>query len=57
MLADTASSNKSRAAAVKELATYILSPACAKDKGGDLGFSVIDGEFKKKAESLIARIG
>jgi phosphate transport system substrate-binding protein len=57
MLADTSSSNKSRAAAVKELATYILSPACAKDKGADLGFSVIDGDFKKKAESQIAKIG
>jgi phosphate transport system substrate-binding protein len=57
MLADTSSSNKSRAAAVKELATYILSPACAKDKGADLGFSVIDGAFKKKAESQIAKIG
>jgi len=57
MLADTSSSNKSRAAAVKELATYILSPACAKDQGADLGFSVIDGDFKKKAESQIAKIG
>lgn len=57
MLADTSSSNKSRAAAVKELASFILSPACAKDKGADLGFSVIDGEFKKKAESQIAKIG
>jgi phosphate transport system substrate-binding protein len=57
MLADTSSSNKSRAAAVKELASYILSPACAKDKGDALGFSVIDGDFKKKAESQIAKIG
>jgi len=57
MLADTSSSNKSRAAAVKELASFILSPACAKDKGADLGFSVIDGDFKKKAESQIAKIG
>ena len=57
MLADTAYADKTRAAAVKALATYLLSPTCAKDKGADLGFSVIDGDFKKKAESQIAKIG
>jgi phosphate transport system substrate-binding protein len=57
MLVDTSYTDKTRAAAVKALATYLLSPTCAKDKGSDLGFSVIDGEFKKKAEAQIAKIG
>jgi phosphate transport system substrate-binding protein len=57
MLADTAYPDKTRAAAVKALATYVLSPACAKTAGDALGFSVIDGDFKKKAEAQIAKIG
>jgi phosphate transport system substrate-binding protein len=57
MLVDTAYPDKTRAAAVKALATYVLSPACAKTAGDALGFSVIDGEFKKKAEAQIAKIG
>ncbi len=57
MLVDTAYPDKTRAAAVKALANYVLSPACANDKGAALGFSVIDGEFKKKAEAQIAKIG
>ena len=57
MLADTSYPDKTRAAAVKALATYVLSPACAKTAGDALGFSVIDGEFKKKAEAQIAKIG
>jgi phosphate transport system substrate-binding protein len=57
MLVDTAYPDKTRAAAVKALASFILSPACAKDKGEALGFSVLDGAFKKKAEEQIAKIG
>ena len=57
MLVDTAYPDKTRAAAVKALATYVLSPACAKTAGDALGFSVIDGDFKKKAEAQIAKIG
>lgn len=57
MLADTSYPDKTKAAAVKSLATFILSPACAKDKGAALGFSVLDGEFLKKAQSLVAKIG
>ncbi|CAB4668047.1 unannotated protein [freshwater metagenome] len=57
LLADTAYPDKTRAAAVKALANYVLSPTCAKDKGAALGFSVIDGEFKKKADAQIAKIG
>ena len=57
MLVDTAYPDKTRAAAVKALANYVLSPNCANDKGAALGFSVIDGDFKKKAEAQIAKIG
>lgn len=57
MLADTSYPDKNKAAAVKSLATFLLSPACAKDKGSALGFSVIDGSFLKKAQSLVAKIG
>ena len=57
LLADTAYPDKTKGAAVKALATYLLSPACAKDKGAALGFSVIDGDFLKKAQSQIAKIG
>lgn len=57
MLVDTNYSDKNKAAAVKSLATFILSPACAKDKGEALGFSVLDGAFLKKAQELVAKIG
>ena len=57
MLADTKNPDAAKGKAVKELATYILSTKCAKDAGGDLGFSVLDGSFLKKAQDLIARIG
>jgi phosphate transport system substrate-binding protein len=57
MLVDTAYTDKTKAAAVKSLASFILSPACAKDKGEALGFSVLDGEFLKKAQELVAKIG
>lgn len=57
LLADTAYPDKTKAAAVKSFATYLLSPTCAKDKGGALGFAVIDGAFLKKAQELVAKIG
>ena len=57
MLVDTAYTDKTKAAAVKSLASFILSPACAKDKGEALGFSVLDGAFLKKAQELVAKIG
>ena len=57
MLADTAYTDKTRAAAVKDVATYLLSPACSGDKGAALGFSVIDGALKAKSLALIAKIG
>jgi phosphate transport system substrate-binding protein len=57
MLADTAYPDKSRGAAVKSLASFVISPECAKAVGSDLGFSLIEGPFLKKAEELIAKIG
>ncbi len=57
LLADTKSSDKTKAAAVKEFAEFILSPKCARDAGDALGFSVIDGDFLKKALALVAKIG
>ena len=57
MLVETNYADKTKAAAVKALATHILAPACAKTIGEPLGFSVLDGEFKKKAEAQIAKIG
>ena len=57
MLVDTAYPDKTRAAAVKALANFILSPACAKDKGEALGFAVLDGNFKKKADEMVGKIG
>jgi phosphate transport system substrate-binding protein len=57
MLVETNYADKTKAAAVKALATHILSPACAKTIGEPLGFSVLDGEFRKKAEAQVAKIG
>jgi phosphate transport system substrate-binding protein len=57
MLVDTNYTDKTKAAAVKSLASFILSSACAKDKGEALGFSVLDGAFLKKAQELVAKIG
>jgi phosphate transport system substrate-binding protein len=57
MLVETDYADKTKGAAVKALASFVLSPKCAKDAGEALGFSVLDGEFKKKAEAQIAKIG
>ena len=57
LLADTAYSSKTTANAVKSFANFILSSSCAKDKGADLGFSVIDGGLLKKSQAQIAKIG
>ena len=57
LLADTKYSDKTTAAAVKSFAEFILSPKCARDAGDALGFSVIDGDFLKKALALVAKIG
>jgi phosphate transport system substrate-binding protein len=57
LLADTAYPSKTQAAAVAAYAKYILSPACSLDKGGPLGFSVIDGDLLKKSLAQVAKIG
>jgi phosphate transport system substrate-binding protein len=54
---NTEYSSASTAAAVKELANYILSPACAETIGSDFGFAVITGTAKATAEKMIAQIG
>jgi len=56
LIFDTQYASASTAAAVKELATYILSPACAQTKGAALGFAVITGSAKTNAEKMIAQI-
>lgn len=57
MLADTAYADKTRAAAVKSFATYLMSSKCAKDVGTALGFSLLDGQFLKVATAQVAKIG
>jgi phosphate transport system substrate-binding protein len=57
LLADTKYPDKSKAAAVKEFANFILSPKCSNDVGQDLGFSVVDGDLLKKSLSQVAKIG
>jgi len=57
LLADTAYPDKTRAAAVKAYANFILSPACSLDKGSALGYAVISGDLLKKSQSLVAKIG
>jgi phosphate transport system substrate-binding protein len=55
MLVETSYEDKAKGAAVKELAEYILSPACS---GADpkLGYIVIQGTFLAKAKELIAKM-
>ena len=57
LLADTKYPDKTKAAAVASYAKFILSPACSLDKGGALGFSVIDGDLLKKSLAQVAKIG
>jgi phosphate transport system substrate-binding protein len=57
LLADTNYPDKTKAAAVKSFANFILSPACSLDKGSALGFSVIEGDLLKKSQALVAKIG
>jgi phosphate transport system substrate-binding protein len=57
LLADTNYPDKTVAAAVKEYAKFILSPACSQTVGEALGFSVIDGDLLKKSLAQVAKIG
>jgi phosphate transport system substrate-binding protein len=55
MLVETEYADKARGAAVKQLAEHILSPACA-GVDSKLGFVVLTGSYRDKANSLIARM-
>ena len=57
LLADTAYPDKTRAAAVKAFANFILSPACSLTKGAELGYAVISGDLLTKSQALVAKIG
>jgi phosphate transport system substrate-binding protein len=57
MLFYTDYASASVAAAVKQAAEYILSPACAQTVGAKLGFAVITGSAKTNADKMIAQIG
>jgi len=57
LLADTAYPDKTKAAAVKAYANYVLSTKCSKDVGAALGFSVIDGALLTKSLAQVAKIG
>jgi phosphate transport system substrate-binding protein len=55
MLVETEYKDKAVGAAVKQLAQHILSPACSA-VDPKLGFIVVSGTFKAKAEELLARM-
>ena len=57
MLVNSAYADKTKAAAVKSFAEFLVSPACAKTVGEPLDFTLLDGDFLKKTKELIARIG
>jgi phosphate transport system substrate-binding protein len=55
MLVETEYADKARGAAVKQLAEYIVSPACSGAKPS-LGYVVVSGTFLDKAKSQIAKM-
>ncbi len=55
MLIETSYADKARGAAIKELAEFILSPACSASDP-KLGYVVVQGTFLDKAKSLIAKM-
>ena len=57
MLFYTDYASAATAAAVKQAAEYILSPACAETVGAKLAFAVISGKAKVTADKMIAQIG
>jgi phosphate transport system substrate-binding protein len=54
MLLETSYADKTKGAAVKELAEYFLSPECA-SSAASAGFIAIEGTFLAKAKELLAR--
>ena len=57
MLVDTNYADKSKAAAVKQLATYLMSGDCTGGANASLGYVVIDGKLKQVAETQVKKIG
>ena len=57
MLVDTNYADKTKAAAVKQLATYLASSDCTGGSNASLGYVVIDGKLKAVAEAQIKKIG
>jgi len=57
MLVDTNYADKTKAAAVKQLATYLASSDCTGGSNASLGYVVIDGKLKAAAEAQIKKIG
>ncbi|MFM8843850.1 MAG: substrate-binding domain-containing protein [Actinomycetota bacterium] len=57
MLVDTNYSNKEKAVAVKQLATYLMSDDCTGGSNAALGYVVIDGKLKDVAEAQVKKIG
>ena len=57
MLVDTNYADKSKAAAVKQLATYLMSDDCTGGSNASLGYVVIDGKLKAVAEAQVKKIG
>jgi len=57
MLVDTNYSNKATAAAVKQLANYLMSEECTGGANASLGYVVPSGKLKAVAESQINKIG
>ena len=55
MLVETSYADKARGAAVKQLAEYILSPACSA-ADPKLGYVVLSGSFLDKAKAQIAKM-
>ena len=55
MLIETEYADKARGAAIKQLAEYIVSPACSGAKPS-LGFVVVSGTFLDKAKAQIAKM-
>ena len=54
MLLETSYADKTKGAAVKQLAEYFLSPDCATSAASS-GFIAIEGTFLAKAKELLAR--
>jgi phosphate transport system substrate-binding protein len=57
MLVDTNYADKSKAAAVKQLATYLMSEECTGGSNASLGYVVIAGKLKQVAEAQVKKIG